>query len=292
MRVVFYNIGQVNCVSTAVRQVSALHAALAKGGAGFVCHWVNNAEQCVWKRHSRKALCVVHSGAGLAVALVGWGQVRGYHFNCLHSKRVGIIISGGGNIRFNCMGQRVHAGVRYKLLRHCLCKLGVNYCNIRCYIKVRQRVLNALWVIGNYRESGNLRSSSRGWGNSAEFSLLAKLGEIKGNAERLKGNIGVFIKRPHSLCRVYRGAAAYCNYPVRLEFTHSLGAAHNGFNRGVWLNTLKQLYLHSRLFKVIYCLIKKAETLHRAAAHNYYSLFAFEVFQVFHCVFAEINISG
>ena len=55
--------------------------------------------------------------------------------------------------------------------------------------------------------------------------------------------------------------------------------------------TFDKLHFHAALFQVVYCAVKKALTLHGAAAYNQNSLFTFQVFQLFQTSFSMVNIS-
>ena len=190
------------------------------------------------------------------------------------------------------MGHSVHTGVSGQLRGHLLGQLGINDSNIGSDVEVGQRILNALGVVGDYAERGNLSSSTGGGRNGAEVSLLAQLGEVEGDAQLLEGHIGVLVESPHSLGSVDGGTTAHGNDPVGLELGHGSSAAHNGLHRGIGLNVLKQVNFHAAFLQGIDGAIQEAKALHAAAAYNDESLLATQVLQFFQRTLAMIQIAG
>ena len=92
--------------------------------------------------------------------------------------------------------------------------------------------------------------------------FAAERGNAEDLAHILKGNFGILVLNPHSLCRVNGRTAAHCNDPIGLELQHCLCTLHNGFNRGIGLDAFKKLYLHACFFKICDSAIEEAETLH------------------------------
>ena len=178
------------------------------------------------------------------------------------------------------MGQRIHTGVCGQFCRHCFRKVRVNNCDVRRNVKVSQRVFDPFRIVGDNGKCGNLSCRSGGRRDSQEFCFLAQGWEIKRNNQVFKGNIRIFIERPHCFCSVDRGASSDGNDPVRLELLHRFCALHNGFNRRIWFYAFKELYFHTSFLKIIHNLIQKAEALHGTAADNNDCFLALQIFQL------------
>ncbi|MPN02492.1 hypothetical protein SDC9_149708 [bioreactor metagenome] len=188
---------------------------------------MDDAEQRVREGHAREALRVVHPVARRHIAVVRLDKVLADHLDRVQRERVGVVAVQRRDISLDRVGHRVHAGVRRQLLRHRLGKFGVYYRHVGRDVEIRQRVLDALRVVGDDGEGRNLRRRSRRRGDGAELRLLAQRREIEGDAEGLKGRVGVFIEGPHRLRRVDRRTAADGDDPVGLELAHHSRAPHD-----------------------------------------------------------------
>ena len=104
----------------------------------------------------------------------------------MDSKRISIVAVGCRNVSLNSMGHSVHTSMCNELLRHCLGKFGVYDSNIGSDLKVCDRVLYALAVVSDDRESSNLGSSARCGRYCAEMSLFAEFGNAEYLAHILK----------------------------------------------------------------------------------------------------------
>ena len=87
------------------------------------------------------------------------------------------------------MGQSVHTGVSHLLCRKGGNQHGIQDGNVRCDLKVCQRILDSLGVICDNGESSYLCGSSGCGGNGAEMRFRAQLREVKGNDQILEGGI-------------------------------------------------------------------------------------------------------
>ena len=210
----------------------------------------------------------------------------------MECKRVGVVVGDRGDIRLDGMGHSIHTGMRGQLLRHRLCQLGVNDRDIRRDVVVSERVLDALVIVGDDRECGDFGCRARGRRNCTEVCLRAELREAERRDDRFKAGVRVFVEHPHRLCSVNRRTAAHCDDPVRLELAHNFCAAHDGLNRRVGLNALKQLNFHAAVLQILYGAIQEAHTLHRAAADNDDCTLAAEVLQLLERSLTEVYVSG
>ena len=114
---------QVHCVCCAVDNMCAV---ILEDSAGLVSHGMNDAKQCVRERHTSKALCIVHSCTCSHVAVVGLYQVSLDHLDSVDSECVCEVAVSGGYVCLDSVGHSVHTGMSCQLLRHCLCKVGIN----------------------------------------------------------------------------------------------------------------------------------------------------------------------
>ena len=209
----------------------------------------------------------------------------------MDSERVCEVAVSGGYVCLNSVCHSVHTGVSCQLLRHCLCKVGINDGNIRSDLEVCDRVLDAVVVVGDDGERGNLGSSTGSGRNSAEVCFLSQLRDTEYLAHILKGTFRILVLDPHCLSSVDRRAAAHCYDPVWLEVEHLCCAVHNGGYRRIRLNAVDDHYFKASFLQIVLRFVKEAETLHRAAADNDNSLFSLESLQVLECALSMIDIS-
>ena len=194
-------LGQIHCVCGAVDNVRAV---IGKSCTCLVSHGVNDTQKSIGECHTCQALCVVHRISLSHIAVVGIDKVMLDHLDSVESERVGVITVCGGDICLDCVCHSVHTCVSNKLLGHCFSQVRVNDSNIGGDLKVSDRILYSLAVVGDDRESSYLGSCARCGGGSAEMSLLAQLGKTEYLAHILKCYIGIFVLYPHSLCSVDR----------------------------------------------------------------------------------------
>ena len=206
-------------------------------------------------------------------------------------QRIGIIAMQCGHIGLNGVCHGVHAGMGRQLRGHLLGQVRVHNGDIRCDVEVRQRILDTLRIVGNNSESGDLGGSAGRGRNGAELRLRAQRREAERGDQVLKGDLGIFIKRPHGLRSIDGRTTAHGNDPVRLKLTHGRRTAHHSLNRGVRLHVFKQAHFHAGLLQVALYLVQKAEALHAAAANNDDGLFAFQVGQLRDRALAMIQIT-
>ena len=168
----------------------------------------------------------------------------------MQGQRIGKVAVGSGNISLDGVGHGVHTGVGHQLLGHGVGQLGVDDGDIGGDLKVSDRILDALLIIGNDGEGSHLGSSAGGGGDGAEVCLAAQRRDAKDLAHILKGDVRILVLDPHGLGGVDGGTAADGNDPVRLEFLHCSRALHDGLNGRVRLDTLEQLHFHAGFFQV------------------------------------------
>ena len=260
--------------------------------AGLVRHGVDNSQQGVRERHTRQALAIVHLFTASHVAVEGLNEIAVHNIDRLQSQRIGEHGVQGGHIGLNRVGQCVHTGVSHQLGRHGLGQGRIDDGHVRGDVEVCQRVLDALFIIGDDGEGGHFRSGAGGGGDGAELGLLAQLREIEGGNEILERGLGILIERPHRLGCVDGGTAAHGDDPIGLELAHYGGAVHNGLHGGIGLHVLDELGLNAGFLQISQGLVHKAKALHGAAAQNEDSLLSFQVLEVFQRIGAVINIAG
>ena len=190
------------------------------------------------------------------------------------------------------MSHSIHTCVSCELLRHCFCKLGINDCNVGSDFKVCKRILDALLVVCDYRESSNFCCCTGSGRNSTETSLLTKFGNTEYYAHFFKCDFGIFILDPHCLCSVDGRATADCNDPVGLELCHGFCSLHNCINGRIGFDTFKEFNFHSCFLEVRNYLVKKTELFHRTAANANHCASSFECLKSFKSSFAVIEVSG
>ena len=190
------------------------------------------------------------------------------------------------------MGHGVHAGGGDQLLGHRLGQIGIDDGDVGGDLKVGQGVLDALLVVGDDGEGGDLGGGAGGGGDGAEVSLGAQLGQAEDLAHILEGDLGVLILDPHGLGRVDGGAAAHGDDPVGLELAHGLGAAHDGGDGGIGLNALEDLDLHAGLLQIGDDAVQETKALHGAAADTDHRPLAGQCLQHLKGALAVVEISG
>ena len=265
-------LAQVHGIGAAVDDVAVLER-----GAGLVGHGVHDAQQARGERDAGNALGLVHVLAGVLVAGVGDGQPL-----------VNLADAVQG---VEAVGQRVHAGVRAELGGHAVGELGVNNGHVGRDLEVSDGVLDALVVVRDDGERGDLRRGAGGGADGAEVGLLAQLRDAEDLAHVLEGALRVLVLDPHGLGRVDGRAAADGNNPVRAEGLHGGRALHDGLNGGVGLDALEQLDLHAGSLKVGLDVLQEAAAAHAAAAGDDHGLVALEVLDLVAGTLAKVQIT-
>ncbi len=153
LRIVGDNLRKVHGIGSTMDDVCAV---VSKGSTGLVGHGVNDAQQCIGESHTGETLGVVHGVTGFHITVVGLNQGLLNQFNSMDSEWIGKVAVGGRNISLNSVGDGIHTGMCYQLLRHGLCQIRIYDGNIRCDLEVSDGVLNALGIISNNREGSYL----------------------------------------------------------------------------------------------------------------------------------------
>ena len=174
---------------------------------------------------------------------------------------------------------------------HGVGELGVDDGDIGRDVEVGQRVLDALGVVGNDGERGDLGSGAGGRGDGAEVSLLAKLREGERLDDVLEGLLGVLVEDPHGLCGVDRGAAAQGDDPVGLELAHGLGALHHRGDGRIGLDALEELDLKAGVLEVLLDVLKEAAATHGAAARDDDGLATLEVLDLVAGALSKVQVT-
>ena len=283
------DLGQIHGVGSTVDDVCAV---VGKGSTGLVCHGVDDAQQRIGECHTGQALCVVHGITLGHIAIVAVHQIALDHADGKDGQRIGVVAVCGGNVSLHGVGHGVHTGVGNQLFGHGLGQIGIDDGDIGGDLKVSDGVLDALLIIGDDGESGHLSGGAGGGRDGAEVGLAAERRNAEHLAHLLKGDLRVLVLDPHGLCGINGGAAAHGNDPVGLKLQHGLCAAHDGLNRGIGFDALKQLHFHAGFLQVANSAVKEAEPLHGAAADTDHGLFAGKGLQGFQSTLAVVQIAG
>ena len=126
------------------------------------------------------------------------------HLDRMYCKRIRVIAVCCRNISLNSMCKSIHTCMSNKLFRHCLCKLRINDSNVRCDLKVSDRVFDSLIIICDDRECCNLCCCSRSRGNCTEMSFCSKCRKSENLTHIFECTLRIFVFDPHSLCSIYR----------------------------------------------------------------------------------------
>ena len=280
------NLAQVHGVGATVDDMIA-----GEGGTGLVSHRVDDAQQTRGEGDAGDALSVMHVLASLMIASIGLGQPLDDLADGVQGVGVGVHGTGSGDIGLDGMGQSVHTGVSAQLGRHGVGELGVDDGDIRGDVEVGQRVLDALGVVSDDGERGDLGSGTGGRGDGAEVSLLTELGEGERDDGLLEGLLGILVEQPHSLSGIDGRAAANGDNPVGLELAHGLGALHDRLDGRVGLDALEQLDLETGLLKVGLDVLQKTAAAHGAAAAHDDGLAALEVLDLVTSALTKVQIA-
>ncbi len=279
-------LAQVHGVGAAVDDVAVLER-----GAGLVGHGVHDAQQARGEGDAGNALGLVHVLAGVLVAGVGDGQPLVNLADAVQGVGVGEHGRRGGDVGLQAVGQRVHAGVRAQLGGHAVGELGVNNGHVGRDLEVSDGVLDALVVVRDDGERGDLRRGAGGGADGAEVGLLAQLRDAEDLAHVLEGALRVLVLDPHGLGRVDGRAAADGNNPVRAEGLHGRGALHDGLHGRIGLDALEQLDLHAGSLEVGLDVLQEAAAAHAAAAGDDHGLVALEVLDLVAGTLAKVQIT-
>ena len=225
------------------------------------------------------------------VALVGLGQPLDDLADGVQGVAVGVHGAGGGDVGLDGVGQRVHAGVGAELGGHGVGELGVDDGDVRGDVEVGQRVLDALLVVGDDGERGDLGGGAGGGGDGAELGLGAELREGERYDGLLEGLLRVLVEQPHGLGRVDRGTAADADDPVGLEGLHGLGALHDRLDGRVGLDALEDLDLETGLLEVGLDVLQEAAATHGAAAGDDHGTGALEVLDLMTSALTEVQVA-
>ena len=280
------DLAQVHSVSSTVDDVAVL-----EGSTGLVSHGVNNAQQARGEGDTGDALSLVHVLTGLMVASIGLGQPLDDLADAVQGVGIGEHRGAGGNVGLHAVGQSIHAGVSAQLGGHGVGELGVDDGDIRGDVEVGQRVLDALGVVGNDGERGDLGSGAGGRGDGAEMSLLTQLREAERLDDVIEGLLGILVEDPHGLSGIDGRAAADGDNPVGLELAHGLGALHDRLDGRIGLDALEQLDLETAFLKVVLDVLQEPAAAHRAAARNDDGLLALEVLHLVASALTKVQIA-
>ena len=151
------NLWQIHCIGCAVDDVCAI---IRKRCTCLMCHGMYNAKECIGKCHTSQTLCIVHGISLFHIPVVRRDQVTLDHLNRMQRKRIGKIAVCGGNICLDRMCHCIHSSVCHQFLRHGLCQIRINNRNIRCDLKICNRILDSLLIICNDGKRSNFCCSS------------------------------------------------------------------------------------------------------------------------------------
>ena len=263
----------------------------AERGSRLVRHGMGYPEQRVRERHTRHTLRVVHALSRRHVAVVARFQALVYDLYRFQRQRIGERLRHGRNVSFDGVGQRVHTGIGGKFGRHGFRKLGIDDSHVGGDVEVRERIFNALLIVGYDRKRRNFGCRARGRGYGAEFGFGPQRGERERRKEFFKGSLGIFVEHPHRFCRVDRRTSAYGYDPVGLEFPHHFGAFHDRFHRRIGFDALEKSGFDTGFLKIGYRPVDESESFHRTTAEYHDGSFAGKVFELLKAPLSKIQIS-
>ena len=136
-------------------------AVIRKCSTGLMCHGMYDTKQCIGKCHTSKTLCIMHVISLFHIPVIRSYQITLDHLDCMQGKRICEITVRCRYICLDCMCHRIHSGMCYQFLWHCLCKFRINDCNIRCDLKVSDRIFDTFLIIGDDGKCSYLCCSSR-----------------------------------------------------------------------------------------------------------------------------------
>ena len=157
----------------------------------------------------------------------------------MQRERIGIIAVCRGNVRFDCVRNRVHTRMSNQLFGHGFRKIGIDDGHVGRNFEVRDGILDALCIIGDDGKRRHLGSRTRRRGNRAEMRLLSKGGDTEHFAHFFKRDVGIFVFDPHRFCGVDRRPAAETKHEVTRFRPGQSRAFHNVVFGRVGLNLVK-----------------------------------------------------
>ncbi len=237
--------------------------------AKLVSHGVTYAKERVCERHTCHCSGICHLLARNIVgrtrvisggsAVVSSGQVVEDHLKRLLSQTVGVVGSHNGSESLKVVSYRVDTRSGGQSLRTAHHHVRVNDSHLGHKLVVRERILDAGLLVGDYRERSYLGACTRGGGNCDEVCLVAHVRECvnslayiyEAHSHILEIRLGVLVKYPHDLSSVHCGTAAHCDNAVRLELSHELRAALCGSEGGIGLYIGEGGVCNAHLVKLI-----------------------------------------
>ena len=107
----------------------------------------------------------------------------------------------------------------------------------------------------------------------------------------LEINIRIFIKQPHTLCRINGTAAAKCDYCIRREIFHCLCTCLDSFNRRIRLNLREYFKMHiiCTFPEIIQDCIYISEFYHTRICYDKHVLYIRHFFKILNRVILKIN---
>ena len=123
-----------------------------ESGTSLMCHGVDDAKEGVGKCHAGETLGIVHAVPFFHISLIGFYQILLDHFNGVKGKRICVVAVCGGYIGLDGMGHGIHTSVGNQLLGHCLSQFRVYDSDIRCDLKIGDRIFYAFLIICDNRE--------------------------------------------------------------------------------------------------------------------------------------------
>ena len=225
------------------------------------------------------------------VAAIGLGQPLDDLADGVQRVAVGKVAVRGGDVGLDGVGERIHTGVGAQLGGHGVGELGVDDGDIGGDVEVGQRVLDALLVVGDDGERGDLGGGAGGGGDGAEAGLLTQLREAERHDGLLEGLLRILIEQPHGLGGIDGRATADGDDPIGAELGHGLGATLDGLHGRIGLDALEDLDLEAGLFQIGLDILQKAATAHGAAAGHDHGAGALEVLHLVASALTEEQVA-
>ena len=117
-----------------------------------MCHRVYDSKQCIGECHTCQTLCIMHLLSCIHIAVVRCRKVIQYHLNCLQCKWICKWSVECRNICFDRMCQCIHTCVCNLFYRQSCYKIRIHDRNVRCDIKVSQRIFYTCLIVCDNRE--------------------------------------------------------------------------------------------------------------------------------------------
>ena len=134
---------------------------------------MNDTKQGIGKCHSCQTLCVMHMCSCIHIASERSRQIIKYHLDRLNCQRIRICTVQCRYISLDRMCQRIHTCICNLFCRKSLYQFGIYDRNIRCDIKISQRIFYAGLIVCDNRKCCYFCCSTGCRRDRTEFCFLS-----------------------------------------------------------------------------------------------------------------------